>query len=396
MAERPILFDLTEFLNDPQRSGIQRVSYEIVDRWPAPDQLVPCCVDRRGRLVALPTEVLEVYRLYFRAPPEQLPVLRDRLKSMSRRRIEIITARRFGRFAALLNTTIFTQPSQIDYYVWAARHGLAARIFLVVYDMLPWTHPEFFVADFGVNLLGYHRCLRAIPNLAYISAQTRDDALRRVLRDGRPPGPVLPLGSDGLGTAAPRFDAAKRRFTVVGTLEPRKNHRAVLDAFEGLWAEGIDAELAFAGRLGWLPEADAQRIRRLQAEQPRFHWWNSLGDDEVAEVIRGSRATIYPAICEGYGLPPVESLALGVPVIVTESLPSAAMLPPDGQVRLAIPNAEQIREAVLAMLDGDFARRTTEAIGRLRLPTWSDLAKGVAHWIESTRAANAVSFALAG
>lgn len=388
----PVLFDLTEFLHDPQRSGIQRVCYEIVSRWPSTSQLVPALVDRRSRLVALAPEVLDLYRAYFRAPKDELPALREQMKRAAGRGMEVITARKLRRFGGLLNGTVFTLPHQADYYLWAARSGLAERIFLIVYDMLPWTRPELFVPNFGVNLFNYQRCLRAVPNLAFISDQTRDDALNRILRDGRTPGPVLPLGADGLGTAEPRFDPAKRQFTVVGTLEPRKNHRAVLDAFERLWADGVHVELAFAGKLGWLDEADGQRIKRLQEDEPRFRWYDTLGDDQIADVIRASRATIYPALCEGYGLPPVESLALGVPVVVTDSIPAAAMLPPVGQVRLARPDAGSVRRAVLDLLDDDFARRTTEAIRRLRLPTWDDLAASVERWVGGP----AVPFARAG
>jgi glycosyltransferase involved in cell wall biosynthesis len=383
MAERLVLFDLTDFLHGPLRSGIQRVAYEIVAHWPAGSRLVPCRVDERSRLSALPGELLEVYRDFFQASKDELPALRVRLRELSQRRGERITARRFRHFSGLLNASIFPRPSQTRYYQWAAQRGLGERIFLIVFDILPCTHPGYFVPDFGVNLSEYYRCLRLLPNLAYISEQTRTDTHQRLLRDGRPAGPILPLGADSLGTAAPCFDPSRRRFSVIGTLEPRKNHRAVLDAFQQLWRDGHNVELAFAGKLGWLPEAEAQRIRRLKESEPRFTWLDTLSDSQIAETIRGSRATIYPALLEGYGLPPVESLALGVPVIVTASIPAVAMLPPHGQVRLQVPDARHIREAVLAALDDDFARATTEAIRQLRLPTWADLARGVAAWIDN-------------
>ena len=386
MAEPLILFDLTEFLHDAQRSGIQRVCYEMVAHWPESSRLVPACIDRRGRLVALSPDVLDLYRLFFRASKEEVPSLREKLRKTAQLGTEIITSRRFKRFRGLLNATVFSLPHQVEYYLWAARHGLTERTFLFVHDMLPWLHPELFTAGFSVNLAPYLQCLRVLPNLSFNSAQTRDDTLLRVLRDGRPMGPVFPLGADCLGIAPPRFDPARRQFAVIGTLEPRKNHRSVLDAFEPLWAAGIDVELAFAGKLGWLREEDEQRIRRLQATEPRFRWLENLGDEEMIEAIRGSRATIYPALYEGYGLPPVESLALGVPVIATETLPCIGMLPPEGQVRLASPSPELIRQAVLSMLDDNVARRKTEEICRLPLPLWSTMARGVEGWVENPKA----------
>jgi glycosyltransferase involved in cell wall biosynthesis len=104
----------------------------------------------------------------------------------------------------------------------------------------------------------------------------------------------------------------------------------------------------------------------------------------VRHLIRGSRATIFASQAEGFGLPPLESLALGVPVIVSEGLPSIAMIEPPGQVRLAQPDAAGIRQAVLDMLDDTFARRKYEEIRGLNLPTWADLSRRLGQWIESS------------
>jgi glycosyltransferase involved in cell wall biosynthesis len=390
MPDREILFDLTEFLYDPQRSGIQRVCYEIVRHWPNASRLIPACVDERARLVALAPEVLDIYRACFQASAAELPVLKEQMQSLARRG-RTVTARRFGRYHGLLNATVFSLPHQVEFYLWASRRGLSDRIFLFVHDVLLWTHPELFTPGFGANLIGYLRCLRALPNLAFNSEQTRTETLERVLRDGRQAGPACPLGAESLGTATPRFDPACRRFTVVSTIEPRKNHRAVLDAFDQLWSEGEHVELAFAGKLGWARADDRQRIIRLKNEEPLFHLLESLSDAQLVETIRGSRATIYPALHEGYGLPPVESLALGVPVIVTGSLPSVAMLSSEGQVRLASPTADQIVQAVQLMLDDAFAERKTDEIRRLRLPTWNAMAERLERWIENPRVVDSES-----
>src|SRR5262249_57828256 len=110
--------------------------------------------------------------------------------------------------------------------------------------------------------------------------------------------------SDGLGVAAPEFTPHSRRFTVVGSLEPRKNHRAVLDAFEALWDEGTEVELTFVGRWVFLEEDVRRRIDRLQAEEPRFQWLREQDDAAVRRLIRGSRATLFASQAEGFGLPP--------------------------------------------------------------------------------------------
>ncbi len=388
MPGRDILFDLTEFLHDPQRSGIQRVCYEIVAHWPSTSRLVPACIDERSRLRALPLDVPDLYRQFFHAAADDLQPLREQMRALARCG-SVVSARKLSRYRGLLNATVFSLPHQVEYYLWAKRRGLGDRIFLFVHDVLLWTHPELFTPGFGINVFSYVRCLRTIPNLAFNSKQTRFETLERVVRDGRPAGPVCPLGAESLGRAAPTFDPTNRRFTVVGTIEPRKNHRAVLDAFDRLWQEGLNVELAFAGKLGWAREDDRQRILRLKETEPCFHFLDSLSDAQLVAAIRNSRATIYPALHEGYGLPPVESLALGVPVIVTGSLPSIEMLGPEGQVRLAAPMADQICHAVRMMTDNAFAARKTEEIRRLKLPTWSEMVERLERWIENPQVVNA-------
>src|SRR4029078_9448972 len=128
----------------PQRSGIQRVAYEVVRHWPSGSLLVPCRVDESSRLAALPPELLDAYRRYFQAAKDELPALREQLRHLAHRRTDIITARKLSRYAGLLNASIFPRPAQTRYYQWAARRGLGRRIFLIVFDMLPCTHPEYF------------------------------------------------------------------------------------------------------------------------------------------------------------------------------------------------------------------------------------------------------------
>src|SRR5262249_10185498 len=134
--------------------------------------------------------------------------------------------------------------------------------------------------------------------------------------------------------------------------------------------EGVDADLTFVGRMVWLPDADRQKLEELR-RHPRFEWLTDRTDEQVRDLIRDSRATVCPSLGEGYGIPPLESLALGVPVIATASIPSLGMISPHGQVRLAEPDSGSIRRAVRELLDDDFARRKYREIAALRLPSWS-------------------------
>ncbi len=391
MAERRILFDLTDFLSVPLRTGIQRVCYEIVRSWPNTSQLVPAWIDPRGRLFVLPPSVLDLVVEFFQTPVEALHPIRLKIRRSTGLGTPVRTPA-FASYAGLLLASLFWEGGRVEFYLNAAKNGLAERIFALVYDMLPWLHPELFIPGFGSGMMNYIWGLRGLPNCAYISEQTARPGHSSCPFRHAPPGPVLPLGAESLGCAEPSFDPSRRRFAVIGTLEPCKNHRVVMDAFRELWSKGLDVELTFAGLKGWMCDEDQQVLKHLLGTQPRFQWFGSLGDDEMAKMIRGSRATIYPALREGYGLPPLESLALGVPVIVTSSIPSVAMLSPLGQIRMSEPTAEAVKEAVRLMMNDSFAHEKTEEIRNLLLPSWDDIGPKMEAWILGSKQRTSLEF----
>jgi glycosyltransferase involved in cell wall biosynthesis len=382
MPNEAVLYDLSGFLAHPLRTGIQRVTFEVAAHWAGACPLAPARVGPDGGLYLLPPETLSWMAEYFGTAPGDPERARARLEGLATQGRGPLTADEVLAYPAVLNTELLPDWHRVAFYEGLLRAGGAGRVFFLVYDMLPWLHPEWFAPALITINLGYLWLLRRVRHLAFISRQTKVDFLTRVIRGERPTGPVVPLGADGLGTAAPRFTAS-RRFAVVGTLEPRKNLMCVLDAFEALWASGVEAELVFAGRMGWLQEADRERVLRLARERPQFRWLPDLGDEGVRELIRSCRATLYPSRGEGFGLPPLESLALGVPVAVSAGVPSLAALEPLGQVRLDPPDAGAVAAAVRALLDDDFCRARCEEIRSLRLPRWADLGREVAAWVAS-------------
>ena len=149
-----------------------------------------------------------------------------------------------------------------------------------------------------------------------------------------------------------------------------------------LWAAGSDARLALVGRpfahaaaLPWVA-----RLRALAAREPRLTWDEDAGDARLAALYATARSTIYASEIEGYGLPPVESLHAGVPVIAHATLPSLAGRTRAGILPLAGTDADAIAAAVRAMERPTTARRLWAEAAGLRLGTWRDFARGVATW----------------
>src|SRR5947209_7807338 len=141
-----------------------------------------------------------------------------------------------------------------------------------------------------------------------------------------------PMAHDDLEQARARLGLPDRFILFVGTVEPRKNLETLLDA----WVLMRDRpDLVIVGAWGWRYEAVRQKMDRLG---PRVHHLDSVGPDELPAIYNLARTLAHPAWYEGFGLPPLEAMASGTPVVAadTSSLPEivsdAAMLVPPGDV----------------------------------------------------------------
>lgn len=161
--------------------------------------------------------------------------------------------------------------------------------------------------------------------------------------------PLDPAGRSALGLPASYVLA-------VGTLEPRKNLRLLVEAYEILLGRAADVPpLVVVGGEGWGPALDTSR---LPAE--RVVRTGHLPIDELRGVVAGATAFAFPSLDEGFGLPPVEALACGVPVAASD-LPVTREVLGSAAVLASKESPEAFADAVLAALAqsgfGSAARR---------------------------------------
>jgi len=254
--------------------------------------------------------------------------------------------------------------------------------FFVYYDALPLTHPEFFLLDVEreVPLIRYNSAVSHSENVAFISGSIRRVFEARIARRRLQHAVVTRLGADGLRPVQSQRPETPT-FTVVGTIEPRKRHLVVLDAFEQLWAAGHDYRLVVIGPPG-SDNALVERLRR-HSRTTRVTWIERADDDEIAFALSQSSAMVFISEAEGYGLPPLEALAVGCPVIVSAELPALEGLSSAGQLRLGPVTVESIISAVRTLADPDSNAAYRAAIEDLRLPTWERFAAGIEQWVAS-------------
>src|SRR6185295_16413618 len=109
----------------------------------------------------------------------------------------------------------------------------------------------------------------------------------------------------------------------VGTIEPRKNVGHVLDAYAGLPARLRSRyPLVVAGAVGWRAKTLERQLQAL-ASRGEIRFLGRVADDDLPFLYAGAAAFVFPSLYEGFGLPPLEAMASGVPVLVSDraSLP---------------------------------------------------------------------------
>ena len=117
----------------------------------------------------------------------------------------------------------------------------------------------------------------------------------------------------------------------MGSLEPRKNHLALLYAAERLWRDHLPFQLLLVAGSGWGDEIP-HRITQLRHQGRPLYTRTKISDTELANAYRHARFSVFASLHEGYGLPVAESLALGTPVITTNYGSTKQIAAPGGAI----------------------------------------------------------------
>ena len=114
------------------------------------------------------------------------------------------------------------------------------------------------------------------------------------------------------------YDNNKNIYLIVCTVEPRKNHKYLLDVFDQLWNNDIDVTLNIVGKIGWKVEELMDRIHNHKEYNQRLFHWDNLNDMELNYCYENSKMLLFSSYIEGFGLPIVESLNNRLPVLASD------------------------------------------------------------------------------
>lgn len=217
----------------------------------------------------------------------------------------------------LLLDTPWNLPHALDY---AAQ--CPARVGLLLHDVIPLSHPETCAPQVPAQFMAFlERSLGVVDFVLCVSHATQAALRERCPK--APPAHVIRLGhdmdppnaSDLIRSTMRRFfEEDSYTFLMLGTIEPRKNHRVVLDAMAQL---DTPPRLLILGGVGWAEPQTVQRIQRLAGEGKLMHLADA-NDAELRFALEHATALLAPSLVEGFGLPLVEALAHRLPVIASD------------------------------------------------------------------------------
>jgi glycosyltransferase involved in cell wall biosynthesis len=219
-----------------------------------------------------------------------------------------------------------------EFYQKMRHHGV--QVNFVIYDFLCLSMPQYFVED---TAEGHKRWLNVVAESdgAVCISKAVADELSDWVRENSPPRQRpfninwFHLGADVNNSAPSKGLPAtakielnqisqSKSFLMVGTIEPRKGHAQVLEAFEQLWQADQNISLIIVGKQGWMVEELIKKLQSSPELNKRLFWLNGISDEYLEKVYAASTCLIAASYGEGFGLPLIEAAQHKLPIIARD------------------------------------------------------------------------------
>lgn len=383
MADRPFLLDVSRLVwrswSRRLPTGIDRVCYAYLRNFA--DRALAVVQHRGIARVLTPRHSDELFAALHLPDGEfqrRLAALAPRALAMAPRRID-------GNGAFYLNVG-HTDIDLASLPNWTRRNNV--KPVYLIHDLIPLTHAEFCRTEAIERHRG--RVINALRSAAGVIANSRATAAE-LEAFGRSKGIAMPpIAAAWLAGAQLRSPdvvpiTAGRHFVCVGTIEGRKNHFMLLQVWQRLVERLGHAtpKLVLIGQKG----AEAGHVQNMldRGKGIRDHvvLLSHCEDAELGQWISSARALLLPSFAEGFGLPVIEAMALGTPVIASD-------LPCFREIGCGIPtlldpiDAVSWEQMILSFLDhGPERTRQLRMLSHYEPPTWSDHFAQIEDWLDN-------------
>lgn len=216
-----------------------------------------------------------------------------------------------------------------------AWRALGVRVAFMVHDLLPVRRPEWFPPQAVAHFRGWLDTVTRVADAFVCNSKATADDLRDWIAHSGAPRVSPPsveafrLGAD-ISASLPSSGMTPRHesllceleghpFTLmVGTVEPRKGYATAIDAFERLWQSEVDARLVIVGRPGWLMDELVTLLRTHPEAGKKLYWIEDASDELLVSLYKRAVMLLMASESEGFGLPIVEALQHGLPVLARD------------------------------------------------------------------------------
>ena len=312
---RQLLVDISELVQCDLGTGIQRVVRNILKNW-LPNPPEGYRVEPVYASVDLPYRYARGFTAKFLGVPENM--LRD----------EPID---YAAGDVFLGLDLQPQVASAQRAFYQALRRQGVKVEFVVYDLLCVLMPQYFVPGAADGFTPWLEVVAESDGAVCISQSVARELGDWVDKNGpvrqRPfniswfhlgaeldhSHPTHGLPQDAEATLAQL--QSRPTFLMVGTLEPRKGHAQVLDAFEQLWQARVDVNLVIVGKQGWLVEQFVERLRAHPEWDKRLFWREGISDEYLKKFYAASTCLIAASYGEGFGLPLIEAAQHKLPII---------------------------------------------------------------------------------
>jgi glycosyltransferase involved in cell wall biosynthesis len=257
--------------------------------------------------------------------------------------------------------------------------NLGALSIVYIHDLIPVEFPEYTGRPSSAKL-HKNRLLNSSnhASLVLCNSEYVRTSLVDYFNDNHLPVPeikVCPIGSDHLtDEPVPVGDMPETYFMMIGTIEGRKNHISMLHLWRDLVLRGHQPpKLFIVGKRGWASEAALTMLDRSEVLRGHVVELNNLETGKMLGMLAGARALLFPSFTEGWGMPLIEALRLGVPAICSDipALREAGQGIPDYVSPIDLKEWERL---VLdyAKPESDLRREQLRRLTGFTPPVWAD------------------------
>jgi glycosyltransferase involved in cell wall biosynthesis len=321
LAGKPTLFvDISELCKHDGKSGIQRVVRSILAEW----------LNNPPEGYEIKPVYTKVGETFYRHATHFTTMFMG--KDVSEAGHDEAISYRAGDVYLCLDLLMDVLPYKQTYLDTMRAHGVS--IFFVVYDLLILQLPHCFVESLQAHYMKWIHAVAQYDGAICISHAVADDLGKWLDKNAPPRKRPFRIGAFHLGadidqsmpsTGFPENPAlriesleASPNFLMVGTLEPRKGHAQTLDAFELLWAAGVQANLIIVGKHGWLVDDLATRLVNHPELGRRLLWLEGVSDEYLEHLYTHCDCLVAASYGEGFGLPLIEAAQYKLPIIARD------------------------------------------------------------------------------